>query len=69
MKYGLKVGIVSTQQKDLFRSRHGANTTEGSVKGMSPLDHGIMRNKRIRARVMILWQLMENSSRELSIRR
>ena len=60
----MKEAVVSAQQKDPFRERHGANPPEGSVR--SPLDHGIMRNTRIRSSIMILCKLMENSSTELS---
>ena len=53
--------VVSAQQKDPLRARLGANPREGSVKGMSPLDLGIIRNGKIRSRIMIPCQLMENS--------
>ena len=48
---------------DPFRARYDAKQTKGSVEGMSPLDHSIIRN-RIRSRVIILCQLMENISIE-----
>ena len=40
----LKEGVLSDQQKDPFRARHGANPTEGYVTSMSPLDHDIIRS-------------------------
>ena len=44
LKWGLKEGVVSAQQQDPFRARHDTNPTARSVKGMSPLDYGIIRN-------------------------
>ena len=43
-------------------------STERSVKSMSTPDHCILRNRGIRSRVMIMCQLMENSSTEGLVR-
>ena len=60
---------VQTKQKEgSVRALHCANRTEGSVRVMSPLNHDIICNKRVRSRLLIMCQLIENSSIEGSVR-
>ena len=47
---------VSVQNKTRY------NPAEGSTEDMSPLDHGIILNRKIRSRVMIMCQLIKTSS-------